>query len=189
MPNSSKSRPQSQLTRGQKKLLADLRHIASMFYFDYEEIAELPDSDERTARLQNALDKLIRSQILAWYVVTDEFLNLGLKNRFFGKKPLLKLRRSRRYREFQREVLESLHLRQKLWLVRADWKRMPKSVFQTLDKLNTVRNSIAHSLLPESRQGSKPKYKGRSIFTLDGLLEFGKDVDRAIDALMNRVLR
>jgi hypothetical protein len=188
MPNSSKRRQETGLTRREKKLLHDLREIASIYYFDYEEIAQIPDKDERTARLKNAFDKLVRSQILSWYVLTDEMLNLGLINRFFGKKPFRKLRRLKRFKEFQRDVLEDLGLRQKLRLVRADWKRMPKNIFRTLEKLNTIRNSVAHSFFAQDRLGSKPVYNGRSIFTLDGLLAFGKDVDHAIDALINKFL-
>jgi hypothetical protein len=174
------------LTPKQKKVLREIRAVASRFGFDYEDLAQYAVPG-RTTSLEVARDKLIKSQIITWYTLADEFLGLELTDHFFDlRRPLKFFRRSKRYKEFQREILEDLSLRQKLRLVRLIWK-MPKDLFGTIDKLNTVRNSIAHSYFPQDRLGSKPIYKGKSVLTLDGLLVLNEDLERFFKAIEKRV--
>ena len=178
------------LTPRQRTVLKELREIASTFGLDFEAIATTDDDGSKTTRLELARDKIIRSQIVAWYTVTDYLLGSELSHHFFNlRKPLKYFRNSKRYRTFQREVLEDLGLRQKLRLVRTIWKRMPRRVFQTIEKLNTIRNSIAHSFFPEDRLGSKPLYKGKSVMAAEGLFLLSEDIRHVFDVIDKRAFR
>ncbi len=177
----------TKLTRRQKTLLDELRTLAERFGLDYEEIARSASPEERTTRLELAHDKLIRSQIITWYTLMDLLLSLELSDHFFDlRNPLRFFRRSKRYQEFQRNVLEDLSLRQKSRLVSTIW-RIPKTLVTTVERLNTIRNSIAHSLFPEDRLASKPRYKGQSVLWLEGLELLSEDVQRVFDAIDRRV--
>ena len=59
--------------------------------------------------------------------------------------------------------------------------RMPKPVTVDIERLNALRNGLAHAFFPENLKKSKPEWKGRKIFTLEGLQVFLEDMSK-IDA-------
>jgi hypothetical protein len=75
--------------------------------------------------------------------------------------------------------------------VTARWIKSPERIrclthFHTLssylvEKMNALRNGLAHSFFPEDLRKSKPEYKGKSIFTLDGLKTFMADMSEVTD--------
>jgi hypothetical protein len=56
-------------------------------------------------------------------------------------------------------------------------RKLPKTVVSDVERLNTLRNGIAHAFFPENRRSAKPKWKGEHIFTLDGIEAFIHDMD------------
>jgi hypothetical protein len=169
-----------QLTRKQRRLVRELEHICGELSLDFYDI-ERYEPGARTALLELAKDHIIRGEVVRSYTLVDEFLNAGGCNYFFGKKrPFPELWRTKRFRVFNHYALETLTLLEKLSFSGAV-RPIPKAIARNVRELNALRNGLAHSFFPENRRTAKPVYKGRSIFTLEGLTRFSEDMQQVSD--------
>jgi hypothetical protein len=173
------------LTSNQKRLLSDLEEIAALTRLDYTNIREY-DPEERTARLKFMKNQLIRSQVIMDYAFVDEMLGCAICHYFFGKKKsFIKLWKTNKFRNFNHYVLEVLSLTEKLRLVKTITK-VPKNVAGNIEALNALRNGLAHAFFPENLRSAKPFYKGKDIFTIDGLSTFISDMSKVSDFFLHR---
>ena len=164
------------LTKKQKTLIKEIEEINSLLSLDYQNILEY-DKDGRTTYLEVAKQKIIRGQIITWYTLVDEFLNMELCHYFFGKKRnFIYLWRTKKFQNFNYYVLEELYLLQKLRFVKTI-KKIPKGISSDIEKLNFLRNGLAHSFFPDNLKKAKPIYKGKHVFTLEGLKLLKQDFD------------
>jgi hypothetical protein len=171
---------QKRLTPLQKRLVAELQEIAKVTRLNYANILEY-EPDERTPRLQLIKNQLIRSQIVFDYTFIDEMLGVAICHYFFGKKRgFIRLWKTKKFRTFNYYVLEVLSLTEKLRLVKAI-KDVPRAVAGSIEALNALRNGLAHAFFPENLRSAKPVYKGKDIFTVDGLNTFMDDMGKASD--------
>jgi hypothetical protein len=53
---------------------------------------------------------------------------------------------------------------------------VPKTIAADIDRLNALRNAVAHSFFPENVKKSRAEWKGKSIFTLEGIERFSNDM-------------
>ncbi len=167
----------ARLTRHQRRLLSELEEIAALTRLDYTNIREY-DPEERTARLRFMKNQLIRSQVIMDYTFVDEMLGAAICHYFFGKKKgFIKLWKTKKFRNFNHYVLEVLSLTEKLRLVKAISK-VPKGIAANIEALNALRNGLAHAFFPENLRSSKPIYKGKDIFTVEGLTFFISDMGK-----------
>lgn len=165
------------LTRLQKGLLAEVTEIAELSRVDYENILDY-DAEERTVRLQMMKNQIVRSQIIWDYTYVDELLGAAICHYFFGKKRgFIKLWKTKKFETFNHYILEVLSLTEKLRLVKAIHK-VPKSVAADIEALNALRNGLAHAFFPENLRSSKPIYKGKDIFSREGLERFIEDMGK-----------
>jgi hypothetical protein len=165
------------LTLKQKRLIKELREFSSLFSLDYYNIEQYP-KDTRTTYLELAKDKLIRVQVIMWYTLVDEFLNIELSHYFFGRsRSFLYLWRTKRFQNFNHYFLEELSLLQKLRFVRSIIK-VPKNIIADIERLNSLRNGLAHSFFPQNLRKSQPIWKGKDIFSLEGVALFEEDMDK-----------
>ncbi len=164
-------------TKKQRVLVRELREICAEFNLDYENISAYSPT-ERTAYLEAARDKIVRGQVVIWYTVVDEFLNVEICRYYFGRKRTFpELWRTKRFQAFNYHVIEELHLMQKLRHVRTI-RNIPKDVVADIERLNALRNGLAHALFPENLKRTQPKWKGQSIFSLSGLKALQADFMR-----------
>jgi hypothetical protein len=174
----------ARLTSLQKRLLAEICEIADLTRLDYSKVQQY-DPEERTTRLRLMKDQLIRSQVIMDYTFVDEMLGAAICRYFFGKKrDFIKLWKTKKFRNFNHYVLEVLGLTEKLRLVKETGK-VPKDVSRKVEKLNALRNGLAHSFFPENLRAGKPTYGGRDIFTAEGLRTFLADVERIEDFFLH----
>lgn len=111
----------------------------------------------------------------------DEFLNTRIAHFFFGKKrPFWNLWRNKRFKLFNYHVLEELSLLKKLQLVRAI-SPLPNRIREDIERLNALRNGIAHAFFPENLKKSKPAWKGKGIFTPMGIERYQQDIRVVVD--------
>jgi hypothetical protein len=179
-----KAARQARLTSHQKRLLAEMKEIADLTRLDYTNIQEY-DPEERTTRLKFMKNQLIRSQIIMDYTFTDEMLGAAICHYFFGKKKgFIKLWKTNKFRNFNHYVLEVLSLTEKLRLVKAICK-VPKGVASNIEALNALRNGLAHAFFPENLRSAKPIYKGKDIFTVEGLRTFIADMGKVSDFFLH----
>jgi hypothetical protein len=66
---------------------------------------------------------------------------------------------------------------EKLRLVRA-FRQLPRGVVSDIQGLNALRNGLAHAFFPENLKKAKPVWKGRDIFSLEGLTAFEADMHK-----------
>jgi len=174
----------SVLTPLQKRLLAELEDIAELARVDYANILDY-DSEEWTPRLRLMKNQIVRGQIIAEYTFVDEMLGSAICHYFFGKKRgFIKLWRTKKFRAFNYHILEVLSLTEKLRLVKAITK-VPKPVAADIEAVNALRNGLAHAFFPENLRSAKPVYKGKDIFSRDGLKRFIEDMSRVSDFFVN----
>lgn len=186
-PASTPASSSSKLNPTQRRLLTEVRKLAVMGGVNYESVFDY-EPRWRTVHLKAAKDHLIRSQIIVWYTLTDEFLNAALCRYFFGNGPFQQLWKTRRFQYFNWHLFEELSLLAKLRYVRATWQRMPSKFVRTIQNLNTVRNGIAHAFFLENLKKSRPIYQGKSIFTLDGMELLSEDIHQVFDAFTHRYI-
>lgn len=164
-----------QLTAKQRRLVHELVDIASLVKVDYTDIRSYK-RPARTQLLEMMLRKLIISEVVTSYTLTDEHLNLVICHYFFGKKAnFIRLWKTKRFKLFNYHILEELPLLAKLRFVKSIWN-VPKTIAADIERLNSLRNGLAHAFFPENLRRSKPEWKGKKIFAAEGLRRFLDDM-------------
>lgn len=178
--------PKDALTRKQKTLLSDLRAIARLTTIDYEDIRTYPRAS-RTATLKYMIREIARGEVVGWYTWVDEALGSKLVEYFFGGRDFIRLWKTKRFQRFNYFVLERLYPLQKLALVR-DVYEIPKTYLDMIERLNNLRNAMAHSFFPENTKAFKQAadkegrrstvtWKGNDVFSAPGLSAFDRNMD------------
>ncbi len=157
--------------------LEEVRAIVELLNLDYEALALGRNDPEM--QLVMVKHKLIRGQITMWYTLIDEFLANRICRYFFGvERSFPQLWRTTKFRRFNHFIVETLTLLEKLRLAR-EIKPIPKAICQDIERLNALRNGMAHSFFPENLRTLKPLWKGQDVFSIGGL--------RVLEADMNKV--
>lgn len=165
------------LTAKQTALVRELREIYDLLSIDFNDIAAY-DKEERTVRLELMRNKVIRAEVVMKYVLVDEHLNGELCDHFFGRKrSYIELWRTKKFKYFNHHILEELSLMQKLRYVKS-LRQIPRSISADIERLNALRNGLAHAFFPENLRKSQPVWKGKDIFSLDGLRAFTEDMNQ-----------
>src|SRR6266481_3429434 len=169
-----------QLTAYQRQLISEIEELASSLKLDYGDIHSY-ERDARTPLLEMMRRKLIISEVITSYTLTDEHLNVRIAHYFFGsKRSFIQLWKTKRFKLFNYHVLEELPLMAKLRFVKSISK-VPKGVSADIERLNALRNGLAHAFFPENLKKSKPQWKGKKIFTVEGLHAFMDDMSKIGD--------
>jgi len=165
------------LTSKQRRLIKELDEIASLLHLNYREIQEY-ERESRTTRLELVKRHFIRGEVVLQYTFIDEYLNNGLCRYFFGANAdYTKLWKTQKFRNFNYYVVEGLSLMEKLRFVKAI-RKPPKTVSADVERLNNMCNGIAHAFFPENLRSAKPTWKGKNMFTVDGVEAFIADMDK-----------
>jgi hypothetical protein len=173
------------LTRQQKRLIREIDGIVLRLRMNYREIIEYEPA-ERTPRLNLVRDHQVRGEIVLAYTFIDEHLNVILRHHFFGRNSnYRKLWRTKRFKNFNYFFLEKLSLMEKLAYVRA-LREVPRPIRGDVERLNNLRNGIAHAFFPENLRSAKPKWKGKDIFSLEGVSLLVEDLANIDDYFLRR---
>ena len=114
--------------------------------------------------------------MIVWYTLIDEFLANRICRFFFGRKHSFpQLWRTRRFQLFNHHIIEQLSLLEKHRLVKAI-NPLPKGISRDIETLNNLRNGLAHSFFPENLRSAKPIWKGKDIFTIEGITLLDADM-------------
>jgi hypothetical protein len=121
-------------------------------------------------------------EVLADYLCRYYFKKPGNPRYIFWKR--------KKFRLFVHFMLDEMYLLKKMQMVHVI-RPLPKQVRVTIEKVNAVRNAMAHSFFPENRKEhmkvGKVLYAGKDIRTPDGLRKFKEDCHEAYDYLAGRV--
>ncbi len=100
-----------------------------------------------------------------------------------------KLWKTRRFRIFVHHIMDETSLLKKLTIVDAI-RTVPSDVRKTIERINSVRNALAHSFFPQNRRrymaDKKVMYQSAPLFSLDGVRKFREDSKKANDYLLER---
>ena len=81
----------------------------------------------------------------------------------------------KRFQLFNYHFLEEMSLLPKFRCVKA-LRKIPKTGAADVERLNVLRNGVAHAFSPENLKKSRAVWKGKSIFSFDGLETFHADM-------------
>lgn len=170
----------NKLTKKQQKLLAEIKKISEITGFDYQN-ESIYKGYAKTLFLDRVIDQMTRSAIVMDYAVIDDYLNDIICQYFFGKKSnLIILRTTKKFKNFNFYILEKLYLLNKLDLVNNIIK-IPKEICNLIHSVNDLRNGLTHTLFPENLRRNKPVYKGKSIYSYEGLRNYKVDLIKVHD--------
>jgi hypothetical protein len=180
------------LTRKQQKLLADIRVAYSIARIDPSDIEEY-EAQWRTEALQFVLRKVITGYVLQTYTFIDEQMSDAICRIYFknpGKAMHFgRLWKTKRFRSFVHNALDNLYPLHKMRLLH-DIKPVPSEFRDTIQRINDVRNALAHSFFPENRRNyrehKKLMYRSIDLFTLAGLERFEEDRQSLVEYLWFR---
>ncbi len=177
----------SNLTKKQRELIAELDELSEWCGLDYHD-AEEYEPEHRTNHLKLAKDQMIRSRVIMDYTLVDELFNCEICGYQFGKKrTFIQQWRTKKFQRFNYYVIEGLSLLQKLRYVKS-FVNIPRRIVADIERLNSLRNGLAHAFFPENLRVSKPQWKGKNIFSLDGVKAFDSDMQRIKDFFIPRWL-
>lgn len=169
------------------KIIEEIKAIAKIADVDFWDIEKEREAGIRRTRLEICKNTLVRTAVLAHYVLIDELLCDIIANHFFGtSRSYAQLWRRKDFQNLNYYLLEELSLLKKISLVKAI-APMPPKFQDAIRRLNTIRNAVAHSFFPENKRDFKATrtvtYKGQNIFTVEGLSFLNRDIDDVIGHL------
>jgi hypothetical protein len=163
--------------------------MAGMDHWNIEEYEE----PRRTTQLEMMKDQLVRSVVIIKYTLIDELLSNIIVHKYFERPgreiSYRRLWRTKSFTAFAHHILDGLYLLQKMRLVH-DLRAIPRDHRDTIERLNALRNAMAHSFFPENRyqyrEQKKVVYRRLDIRTVQGFTQFLEDCQSTIDYLAKR---
>ena len=176
------------LTAALKAKVSELEEISKIVCVDFWTVEHSEDDDDvKEAVLDIAKDRLIRSEVVYAYVLIDELLSDLIARYFFDPtKSSFELWDTEKFKYFNYHILEGMALMRKLALVK-ECNDIVKPIEVIITLTNVIRNAVAHSFFPMNKKDFKRTgtvtYKGKDIYTLEGLRLFNHDTNRAVGFL------
>ena len=187
------------LTQRQRKLIRELEEIASVVRIDYWNIRDR-EKEARTSVLEVTKRELIRGEVIGQYTLIDDLLSTEVCLYFLPGKDLIKQWKTKKFRRFNYYVIERLYMTQKLAFLK-DVYDVPRDIASRIEEINALRNAMAHAFFPENlrvyqmkgRPGPrKPvivRYRGRDLFSVEGVTAFVADCSTVTDFLLRKLKR
>ncbi len=187
------------LTKVQRHLFEQLNAMAQSVGLDYWNILAREPA-QRTSELSLIKRSIVRGEIIDEYTFIDGLLAEKMCEYFLPEQSLGRRWKTKRFQRFNDYVLERLYLQQKLKFVK-DVYDVPKDIAERIDRINALRNAMAHTYFPENLRDYRMKgrpaprkpitifYKGHDIFTPIGIETFKVDCMEAIEFLQSKMKR
>jgi hypothetical protein len=178
------------LTTKQKKLQKQAKRMAKLAQIDFWNIKKKEKEGRRTL-LEIAINNIAVSIVIGRYTLFDEILADCICQFYFKtdpEKPFINWEDDK-YRIFVNYLLDEMYLLKKTEVVHAI-EPIPSHVRRIINKVNALRNSMAHSFFPENRKehrkDGKVLYDGKDIRTAKGITAFLDDCGEAWSYLARR---
>lgn len=174
-------------TAKQRRLLHDIDELSYRMGLNVDAVVAdwEHDAEGLTAHLERIIEHLVRGEVVYQYTYVDQLLAMYLfKHLFRGAPPRQNMRRWQTFWN----LMDELYPMQKLRVIRG-YKKVPSKVVHTIDALNALRNDAAHRFGLASTVRSTFRYKGKSLFTPEGLDRLHDDVDIVEEYFAPRVAK
>lgn len=180
------------LTLTQKRLVAELNGVAQVAGMDFWNVGTLESG--RTEFLQLALRQYVNARIITRYTLIDEYLTMIICELIFprrkGEKNYGRLWKNEAFRLLNHFLLDETYTIAKMGMVKAI-KPLPPAVEDIINRINALRNVVAHSFFPENRRKHMPAqkvlYRGSDIYSTDGLRKLEVDFQTVRECLSQRL--
>jgi len=144
------------LTKKQKRLVKDPEQLYALLSLDFYNNKSYP-KQRRTVLLELMQRAVARQEVVTAYTHVDEYLASELCVHFFGtKRNFGKLWGARKFKLFNAHFIEELSLLPKFRYVKS-LKTIPRSIAADIERLNALRNAVAHSFFTENVRKSQAK--------------------------------
>ncbi len=145
------------------------------------------------SRLEGQKRQLITVLILGAYLQIDAKMSILVANFFFHHcskewEVVQKVTNSKEFLVFSKKLLNEMPFLRKISIIK-EFVSIPKEMLTTINKLNDLRNAIAHSAIPEQLGEDRVKYKGKLIFSLLGAKLIKQDVKKVMSFLQKNFVR
>lgn len=162
------------LTKKQRALFDEVDEVFSILGLDYFRILA-SCSTTRSDVLELAKRHAIRSEVITQHTLIDERLSSVLCDYFFGRhRDYIKLWKTKKFRHFNHYVLQELGLVKKLVFVK-EILDVPRPIVNDIEKINGIRNALAHAFFPENLRKRRLQYEGIDIFSAGGIRRILED--------------
>ena len=130
-------------------LLEDARSIAFLVGVDLDTVKV------STIRLEVAIHKMVVAEVVTQYTLLDEILGEIIIEYFFkvDRATLRSSEEPNSYTIFSNHILDEMFLLKKMAIVHAI-KVLPGEVTSVIQRVNSLRNALAHSLFPGKKKGT-----------------------------------
>jgi len=140
------------LNSTQRKLRAEIEEIATIVRMDHWAIADY-EATARTTYLHAMKQQLVRGEIIQRYTLIDELLSVLICH-FYFRKPgedssFQKLWKTKKFRVFNHYILDEMYVLGKMRVVN-EIRALPRDVRENVERINALRNGIAHSFFPKT---------------------------------------
>lgn len=175
------------LTTKQQRLIRELKELYALTNLDYYDICRYA-KEWRTTRLETMRRAIVREEILTAYTYVDEILSCVICDHFFGtRRTYQALWKTKKFQIFNACFIDEISLIPKLRYVKA-LKTIPKPIAADIDRLNAIRNAMAHAFFPENVKRSRARWKDQSVFTRSGFERFNADM-AAVHAFLRQLIK
>jgi hypothetical protein len=170
-----------------RRLQKDIEGIIEVSGMDYQFITAFQDDEARWLYLVRLRAVLVRGIVIDVYTTIDEMLGSEICAYLFSGTNFQRMWRGEKFKNFNHYVLERMTTHHKLAFVKKILG-MSNSIVDRVSAIIALRNEVGHVLFPENLRAHKdnPKsrnrnpmycpYKGRDVFTPDGLRRLYDDV-------------
>ena len=184
--------PVEKLTTAQRRLKREIEEISSSLRMDHWNILEYP-RNERSVTLELMKRSLVNQEIIWGYTLIDEYLSDIICNYYFKKRKnevtYRRLWKEKKFEIFNHYIIEEIYFLQKLRIVHTIGE-VPSNLRNSMEAINALRNSIAHSFFPENRRqyvkNKKVTYDGEDIYTKLGVEKLLNNIHQVIRYLETR---
>jgi hypothetical protein len=178
------------LTLADKRKISKIKALSELAHVAFWQIEKEPDADTRAVMFDYCADRIVRAGVTGEYVLIDELLTDLICRHFFGEESFVKLWRKKNFRTFNFHIMEDTSLLKKLTIVKSIIE-VPKPIPDIIQRINSLRNALAHSFFPQNRREHKKRgvvaYKSRNIVTATGYKRFSDDARQATDFLFKKL--
>jgi hypothetical protein len=184
--SSGQERDTMALTKAQKRTVDEIEELLRIGGHDWRVVEELYEPDARLEQLKRIKLDFIRMKVIGDYVFADELLTVVIVAYFFPVRKFPRRWKDKKRLTFLHFVIEELFMLRKLAFVK-DIQKFDREMAETLERLNALRNAMAHSFVPEKkrdyRKAGKVTWKGKDIYTTEGVEQFDADMRDLLDYL------
>lgn len=139
-----------------------------------------------------AVAKMVLAEVVTSYTLIDQLLTETITTYFLGVEPIssrFESQLSDQERIFTHHLMDEMYLLKKLAIVHVI-QAVPSEITKLIQKVNAVRNALAHSFRPENRKEYRATgqvmYDDNNIHTPAGLQKFMENMSQITSYLHKR---